>query len=308
MRKNLIAIAGLSHSGKDLLLSQLMKFGKTDPDLQIRENVYSYDLVTSSARNKTDDSYVAAILPTLEHKVLMKTCAVIYIHDITYQRLEETAADFQAVIQNITRINGNTDFQVVLILNRGHLITNEIERQKIKDALLTQLQPMFPHEIATYIVSLKGTDEQRVTNLIFAQIVRKTKEFSSTIDQDTDIQVDKAKFRKVVNEKMDSLGFSGAYILSRSNYKLLATAGKTPSWEEKLGPQIVRLLAANEVFEFPPELITSSVRIDDFLAYAVILPPDLVLVLIGQVARFKLSTMSYREAEQACLEFIEALQ
>jgi hypothetical protein len=307
LRKNLIAVAGLSHSGKDLLFGQLMKLGRTEPDLQIQENVYYYDLVTTSSRKMDEDSYAAAILPTLEHKVLMKTCALIYIHDITYQRLEDTAADFQEVVQNITN-RGNHDFQVMLILNRGHLITNEVERQKIKDSLLNHLHDIYPKEISTYVVSLKGTDEQRVTNLVFTQILRKTDELAGSSSYEGEIEVDVDQFRKVINEKMDGLGFSGAYILSRSDYKLLATAGKTPSWEEKVGPQIVRFLAANEVFEFAPELKTSSLRIEDFLAYAIILPPDRILVLIGQLSRFKLGTMSYPEAEQVCMEFVEALQ
>ncbi|MFW9779414.1 MAG: hypothetical protein ACFFE8_11220 [Candidatus Heimdallarchaeota archaeon] len=307
MKRNLIAVAGLSHSGKDLLFNQLMKLGKTEPDLGIRENVYYYDLITTSARKRDEDSYVNAILPTLEHKVLMKTGALIYIHDITYQRLDDTAADFQEITKNITD-KGNHDFQVLLILNRGHLITNEAERQKLKDALLRQLHNIYPKEISTYIVSLKGTDEQRITNLVFTQIIRKTNEKKGLIDIEDKIKLDDKKFRKIINEKMEGLGFSGAYILSRNNYKLLAAAGKTPSWEENVGPQIVRFLAANEVFEFPPEPKINIQRMEDFLNISIILPPDRILVLIGKLSRFKLGTMSYPEAEKVCMEFVEALQ
>ena len=62
MKQNLITVAGLSHSGKDLLFNQLMKLGGTDPSLKIRENLVYFDWLTTHLR-KNEGTYLEKLMP-----------------------------------------------------------------------------------------------------------------------------------------------------------------------------------------------------------------------------------------------------
>lgn len=309
MRQNLIALAGLSHSGKDLLYGQIMKLGKADPDLKIPQNVIYYDWITNPLK-KDNNSYPENLLSAVREKILMKLNTLIYIHDITYQRLDDTVADFQQIISNIEGMNRN--FQVILLLNRSHLITNEIERDKIKNSLLERLQHVFPQDIFPYVVSLKGPDEQRRTNLIFTQIVNKALDFErqsqeKMIQQPLNLkQSILEQIQHILSNKMDEIGFAGAYVLS-SDHKILFAVGKSKGWQEKLGPQIIHMLDQNEAFDTAPKEKTNITRIEDFLMITQMVTPEIKLILIGRESNFRLHSESYVDIEQICLELAQKL-
>ncbi len=113
MHQNLIALAGLTHSGKDLLFNQMMKLGRSEPDLNISRNVIYYDWINPS-HTKGDDDYITDLLAPIRDKILMKINTLIYIHDISYQLLDEITSDFQEVTSKISAVNKY--FQVILLL------------------------------------------------------------------------------------------------------------------------------------------------------------------------------------------------
>ncbi|MFX0051263.1 MAG: hypothetical protein ACFE8U_08235 [Candidatus Hermodarchaeota archaeon] len=309
MRQNLIAIAGLSHSGKDLLFGQIMKLGSAEPDLKITQNVIYYDWITNPSK-KHNDSYVGDLLSAVSEKLLMKLKTLIYIHDITYQRLDDTIADFQQIVSNIQATNKR--FQVVLLLNRSHLITNEIERDKVRNLLLERLQHVFPQEIQSYVVSLKGPEEQRRTNLIFTQIVNKAVNFENQSQKamiTQPLQIKKLmqdQLQHILSKKMEEIGFSGAYVLS-SNHEILFAIGKSKGWQEKIGPQIIRMLDQNEAFDTAPKEKTNIIRIEDFLMVTQTVTPEIKLILIGSESNFRLQSETYLDIEQICLDLANKL-
>ncbi|MFX0171293.1 MAG: hypothetical protein ACFE9L_05185 [Candidatus Hodarchaeota archaeon] len=309
MRQNLIAIAGLSHSGKDLLFGQIMKLGKAESDLKILKNVIYYDWVTNPPK-KHNDSYVGDLLFAVREKLLMKLNTLVYIHDITYQRLDDIITDFQQIISNIQAMNKH--FQVILLLNRRHLITNEIERDKVRNLLLERLHHVFPQEILSYFVSLKGPEEQRRTNLIFTQIINKALDFEKQSQKDMITQPLEIKklvqdqLQHILRTKMDEIGFSGAYILS-SNHEILFAIGKSKGWQEKIGPQIIRMLDQKEAFDTAPKEKTNVIRIEDFLMITQMVTPEIKLILIGSESNFRLQSESYLDIEQICLEIANKL-
>ena len=149
MKKNLITVAGLSHSGKDLLFNQLMKLGRAEPNLKIHENVIYFDSISNPFK-KHEESYLEKLLPAVREKIFLKINTLIYAHDISYQRLDDLKADFNEIYSAIQRINKN--FQVILLINRSHLIPNELERSKIEKNVKNALQQMVPTESTSYLV------------------------------------------------------------------------------------------------------------------------------------------------------------
>ncbi|UCG90491.1 MAG: hypothetical protein JSU57_01805 [Candidatus Heimdallarchaeota archaeon] len=303
MRQNLIALSGLSHSGKDLLFNQLMKLGRSEPDLNILQNVIFYDWLNTSF-NK-EDPYLENLLPPVREKILMKINTLIYVHDISYQLLDDITTDFQEITSNISAVNKN--YQVILLLNRGHLIHNEVERNKVKNVVITRLQHFFPHEIPSYIVSLKGPDEQRLTNHIFTQIVKKASDFSKQKYLEKQLNLDLAKqhqLEDILNKKMNLYGFAGAFLLSQHQTILLAK-GKSERWQEKVGPQIIRMLDQYEAFDVTPKAKTNILRIEDFLMITQAITKEIKLILIGIEPTFNVE--SYRTIEQICLDISNEL-
>ncbi|MHA2225584.1 MAG: hypothetical protein ACXAC8_10300 [Candidatus Hodarchaeales archaeon] len=303
MHQNLIAVAGLSHSGKDLLLGQILKLGRTELQLEIHKNVVYYDWL-EAAHKKQENQYLEKLLPSIRQKILMKLNTLIYIHDISYQRLDDIMNDFEEIISNIRAVNKN--FQVILLLNRGHLIPNEAERNKIKSNVLNRLQQIYPHEILSYIVSLKGPDEQRLTNLIFTQIINKAADFTKRrenlakspviLDQEKQIKIE-----KILKKNMSQFGYAGAFLLSQSHEIILAV-GKSQNWQEKLGPQIIRMLDQYRAFDITPTAKPDVLRIEDFLMISQGFNSGLVLVLIGKDSVFQFNLESYSTIEQICLD------
>ncbi|MFX1282054.1 MAG: hypothetical protein ACFFB5_00300 [Promethearchaeota archaeon] len=303
MRQNLIALSGLSHSGKDLLFNQLMKLGRSEPDLKILQNVVFFDWLNTSF--KKEDMYFETLLPSIREKILMKINTLIYVHDISYQLLDEISTDFQNITSNISTINKN--YQVVLLLNRGHLIHNEAERNKVKNVVIARLQEFFPQEIPSYIVSLKGPDEQRLTNHIFTQIIKKASEFSKQLYFEEQLNLDQEKQLQVENilsEKMNTYGFAGAFLLSR-NHNIILAKGKSQSWQEKVGPQIIRMLDQYEAFDVTPQAKMNILRIEDFLMLTQTITKGMKLILIGIEPTLNLE--SYSTIEQICLEISNEL-
>ena len=188
MQQNLIVLAGLSHSGKDLLFSQLLKLGGTEPGLKIRQNLIYYDWLIRSFKGE-EDSYFEKALPALKEKIFLKVNTLIYVHDISYQVLDDIASDFKEIFFDISKVN--KDFQVILIVNRGHLIPNELERTNIQKTVENHLRQLIPQEISSYIVSLKGSDQQRMTNLVFTQIVNRALDYTKNLKKDQKIRVKK---------------------------------------------------------------------------------------------------------------------
>lgn len=307
MRQNLIAIAGLSHSGKDLLFNQLMKLGRAEPNLRIFQNVVYYDWLRSSS--KVEEEYLRSIFPVIKEKILMKLNTLIYIHDISYQRLDDMISDFSQITTEISKFNKN--YQVVLILNRGHLITNDVERNKLRNNALAQMQEIYPGQIPTYIVSLKGSDEQRLTNLVFTQIINKSLDYFTALTKQTISSVTLKRSQTdaitdILTQKMNSLQFAGAYLLSLSNDILLAV-GKSNSWQEKIGPQIIRMLDQSNAFELSSCVNTNVFRLEDFLMVTHMLNEDLKLILIGRDSAFTLFKEPFRIIEENCLEIAESI-
>ncbi|MFX1505398.1 MAG: hypothetical protein ACFFDC_04700 [Promethearchaeota archaeon] len=305
MRQNLIAFSGMSHSGKDLLFNQIMKLGRSEPNLKIYQNVFYYDWLSPSRIKKENSDYIVNLVPPIREKILMKINTLVYIHDISYQLLDEITTDFQNMTAEITNVNKN--YQVILILNRGHLITNETERNRIKNEVVKRFQQYYPHEIPAYIVSLKGPDEQRLTNLIFTQIINKASDFIkeprdqfpeiySSIDQEK-----QRKIRRLLEEKMNTFGFAGAFLLS-SNHKILQKIGKNQSWEEKVGPQIIRMLDQSEAFDIAPKAKTNILRIEDFLMVTQSVNIGIKLIFIGIESAFTFNSKAYGIIEKECLD------
>lgn len=305
MRQNLIAFSGMPHSGKDLLFSQIMKLGRSEPDLNIFQNVIYYDWLSTSRVKKEDSEYITNLLPPIREKILMKINTLVYIHDISYQLLDEITSDFQNITSDITTVNKS--YQVILLLNRGHLVTNETERNKIKNEIIKRFQQLFPNEIPCYIVSLKGPDEQRLTNLIFTQLISKASDFIQERQDrfpEVELSLDQEKQRKVsklLKEKMNIFGFAGAFLLS-SNHKVLLAIGKNQSWQEKVGPQIIRMLDQSEAFDIAPKAKTNILRIEDFLMITQTVEVEIKLIFIGIESTFKFNAEAYATIEKECLE------
>ena len=295
----------MSHSGKDLLFNQIMKLGRSEPDLKIYQNVVYYDWLSPYRIKKEDFDYVANLVPPIREKILMKINTLVYIHDISYQLLDEITADFQNITAEITSVNKN--YQVILLLNRGHLITNETERNRIKNEVIKRFQQYYPHEIPSYIVSLKGPDEQRLTNLIFTQLINKASDFIKEHQgqsPETYLSIDQEKQRKIrglLEDKMDTFGFAGAFLLS-SNHKIIQAIGKNQSWEEKVGPQIIKMLDQSEAFDLAPKAKTNILRIEDFLMITQSVNVGIKLIFIGIESAFKFNAEDYGTIEKECLD------
>jgi hypothetical protein len=301
--------AGLSQSGKNLLFNQIMQLGRSNPNLNIAQNVIFYDWLNTSS-TKREDEYVANLLPPIREKILMKINTLIYIHDISYQLLDEITIDFQEISSSISTMNKH--FQVILLLNRGHLIPREAERNKIKNEVIKRFQQSFAHEIPSYIVSLKGPDEQRLTNLIFTQIIHKASDFNKKLQEqypEEELNLDQEKqsqIQNILNEKMSTHGFAGAFLLSRS-HKILLAIGKSKGWQEKVGPQIIRMLDKNEAFDNAPKVKTNVLRIEDFLMITQMITKEIKLILIGIESTFKFNVESYSTIEKICLDITNEL-
>ncbi|KPK88140.1 MAG: hypothetical protein AMS27_00390 [Bacteroides sp. SM23_62_1] len=295
----------MSHSGKDLLFNQIMRLGRSDPDLNIFQNVVYYDWLSPSRIKKEDSDYITNLVPPIREKILMKINTLVYIHDISYQLLDEVATDFQKITAEITDVNKN--YQVILLLNRGHLITNETERTRIKNEVVTRFQQFYPRDIPSYIVSLKGPDEQRLTNLIFTQLINKASNFIETrqdLASEALLTIDQEKQRKIrgfIKDKMIAFGFAGAFLLS-SNHKILQAVGKTQSWEEKVGPQLIRMLDQSEAFDTAPKAKTNILRIEDFLMITQSVDIGIKLIFIGIESAFKFNAEAYTTIEKECRE------
>ena len=312
MRQNLIVFAGLSQSGKNLLFNQIMKLGRSEPNLNIAQDVIFYDWLNTSP-TKGEDAYVANLLPPIREKILMKINTLIYVHDISYHLLDEINTDFQEIASKIRTMNKH--FQVILLLNRGHLIPSEAERNKVRNEVIKRLQQFFPHEIPSYIVSLKGPDEQRLTNLIFTQIIHKASDFNKQLQEqyqqypEEQLNLDQEKqsqIGNILNEKMNTFGFAGAFLLSRS-HKILLAIGKSKGWQEKVGPQIIRMLDQYEAFDIAPKAKTNVLRIEDFLMITQLITKEIKLILIGNESTFKFNVESYSTIEQICLDISNEL-
>jgi hypothetical protein len=276
-----------------------MKLGRTEPDLKIYQNAIYYDWLNPPPKSK-EEFYIAKLITPIREKIYVKTNTLIYVHDISYQRIDDIVADFQEISSALSDHNKN--YQVILILNRGHLIPNEIERNKIQKEVTNRIQQLFPKEIASYVISLKGPDEQRRTNLIFTQIIHKAFDFSKQRLK-YQIELDKGKIKriqKVLKEKMSELNFAGAYLISPDHIVLVAV-GKSQGWEEKVGPQIIRMLAQNGAFNLAPKVKTSLSRIEDFLMVTQSLNiKGIKIVLIGREGTFLLDNESFSVIEKIC--------
>ncbi|MHA1977390.1 MAG: hypothetical protein ACW98F_09825 [Candidatus Hodarchaeales archaeon] len=304
MQQNLIVLAGLSHSGKDLLFSQLLKLGGAEPGLRIRENLIYYDWLNRSFKEE-EESYFAKVLPALKEKLYLKINTLIYVHDISYQVLDDIANDFKDVYYDLSKVN--KDFQVILIINRGHLIPNEQERTKMQKNVENHLQQLIPQEITSYIVSLKGSDQQRMTNLAFTQIVNKAVDFTKNLKNSQKLQVKKAndkqlkKIEKILKGKMEEFGFSGAYLIGH-NQDILIAIGKSEGWEKNVGPQIIRMLAQFHVFDLGPQFRADIIRIEDFVMITKRINADNKIILVGRESVFKYEKEPYPRIEESCFD------
>jgi hypothetical protein len=306
LHQNLIIVAGLSHSGKDLLFGQLLKLGRAEPGLKLKENLIFYEWLNKTFK-EDEDSYFKKALPALKEKLFMKVNTLIYVHDISYQVLEDVEKDFKEIYFEISAVN--KDFQVILIVNRGHLIPNELERTKMQKNVEKHLQQLIPQDITSYIVSLKGPDQQRMTNLIFTQVANKAAEFREKVKKDKEISVKKVgdrqlkKITKILQEKMDTCGFSGAYLIGH-NQDILIAVGKSEGWETKVGPQIIRMLAQFHVFDLGPQYQTDIIRIEDFVMITKRINADSKIILIGRESVFKYDEEPYPRIQESCLEIV----
>ncbi|MHA2347004.1 MAG: hypothetical protein ACXACP_09820 [Candidatus Hodarchaeales archaeon] len=303
MKQNLIALAGLSHSGKDLLFSHFIKLGRSEPKLKILENLIYYDWFSNPFK-KREDSYLEKFLPVISEKVFSKINTLIYVHDISYQRLDDIETDFNQIFSTIHAINKK--FQVVVLVNRGHLIPNELERTKIQKNVVATLQKIVPTEISTYIVSLKGSDQQRTANLIITQIINKAVDFQEEVKKlitQTPKKIHgrkESKIKSVLKEKMEECGFAGAYVVDAQNIQL--AVGKSEGWEKKVGPQIVRMLAQYNVFDLGLNYQADIIRIEDFVMATKRINEDLSFIMIGREANFKYNNEPFPVIEQNCQE------
>ncbi len=276
-----------------------MKLGRKESDLKIYQNMMYYDWLNVPPKTK-EDFYISKLIPPIKEKIFVQTNTLIYIHDISYQRINDTISDFQEITSNIKKFNKN--FQVILVLNRGHLIPNEIERNNIRSDVTKKFRQVHPGEIPSYVVSLKGSDEQRRTNLIFSQIINMAIDFSKEMKEPL-IGIDRKdiqNIQKILTKEMATIGYAGAFVISPDNEVLVAT-GKSRGWEEKLGPQIVGMLAKNGAFDLAPKVKTSITRIEDFLMITQCLNyQNLKIVLMGRDSAFSLNNESFSVIEQTC--------
>jgi len=309
LKQNLIAVAGLSHSGKDLLFNQLMKLGRAEPSLKIQENVIYYDWFSNPFK-KREDSYLEKLLPAVKEKIFLKINTLLYVHDISYQRLDDLKADFNEIVSIIRRVN--TNFNVILLINRSHLIPNEIERSKIQTNVKKELQQMVPSEITSYLVSLKGSDEQRTANLIFTQIINRATSYRKEIRQELNLNVETLsnnqirKIKRIFKTKMEEVGFAGAYLIGKDQ-EIKVTVGKSEGWETKVGPQIVRMLAHYNTFDLGPQFKVDIIRIEDFIMVTKRIDEKYKLIMIGREAVITVNNISYPEIEENCKEFSEKI-
>jgi hypothetical protein len=309
LEQNLIALAGLSHSGKDLLFSQFLKLARSEPNLKIQENLIYYDWINSSFK-KREGSYFENMMPALSEKLLLKINTLIYVHDISYSRLEDLATDFKEIFFRIQNVNKR--FQVVLLINRGHLIPNELERNKIQKNVESHLQALIPQEITSYIVSLKGPDQLRLTNLIFTQVMNRARDFRTDLRKKNTEDIaglgdrQKKKIKKLLLENMEDCGFSGAYLVGKDQNVKVA-AGKSDGWENKVGPQIIRMLAQNNVFDLGPQYQIDLIRIEDFVMLTKRLNENYCVIMIGRESVFKFDKDAYPIIEANCQNIKENL-
>ena len=308
MKQNLVALAGLSHSGKDLLFNHLQKLGRAEPNLKINENLIYYDWLSAPFK-KEEDSFIEKILPSLSKKIYQKINTLIYVHDISFQRLDDVITDFNEISSNIHRFNKN--FKVVLLVNRGHLIPNELERFKEQQKVEAELKKLVSPDITSYIVSLKGSDQQRMTNLIFTQIFNKAQEYAIGLKKKTREEISQLHEKEVkkiyplLQEKMEECGLSGAYIVGKDNSIRLA-AGKSEGWETKVGPQIIRMLAQYNVFDLGhPNL--DIIRVEDFVMFVKKINEENTLVMIGRETVIKFDNETYPVIQQTCFNVTEKL-
>jgi hypothetical protein len=307
LKQNLITVAGLSHSGKDLLFSQLMKLGRAEPNLKIRENVIYYDWFSNPFK-KHEDNYLEKLLPALREKIFLKINTLIYVHDISYQRLDDLKDNFNETYSAIQRINKK--FQVILLINRSHLIPNELERSKIQKNVKNALQQTVPSEITSYLVSLKGSDEQRTANLIFTQIMTRAVSYSKDIRQELNQNTETLsnsqirKIKRTFKDRMEEVGFAGAYLIGKDQ-EIKVTVGKSEGWETKVGPQIVRMLAHYNTFDLGPQFNVDLIRIEDFIMVTKRINDDYKLIMIGREAVITVNDLTYPEIMENCTEFSE---
>ncbi len=280
-----------------------MKLGRSEPNLKIRENLIYYDWFANPIK-KREDSYLEKILPVISEKVFLKINTLIYVHDISYQRIEDVESDFNQIFSTIHKINKK--FQVVVLINRGHLIPSDLERTKIENNVVASLQKLVASEISSYIVSLKGPDQQRTTNLIFTQIINKAIEFQEKVKNERAESTKQfhgrkeSKIKSILKEKMEECGFAGAYLVDAQNIQL--AVGKSEGWERKVGPQLVRMLAQYNVFDLGPNYRVDIIRIEDFVMVTKRINEDLSFIMIGREATFKYNAEVFIVIEQNCQE------
>ncbi|MCK5343392.1 MAG: hypothetical protein KAR20_08300, partial [Candidatus Heimdallarchaeota archaeon] len=285
----------------------LMKLGRTEPGLKIRENLVYFDWLSHTFK-KNEGTYLEKLLPVFREKVYLKLNTLIYVHDISYQRLDDLKADFNEIHSAIHRINKN--FQVILLINRSHLIPNELERSKIQTNVKNALQQMVPTDITSYLVSLKGPDEQRTTNLVFTQIINRASSYSKDISQELNQKTETLnnsqirKIRRFFKDRREEMGFAGAYLIGKDQ-EIKVAVGKSEGWETKVGPQIVRMLAHYNTFDLGPQFKVDIIRIEDFLMVTKRINEDFKLIMIGREAVITLKDITYPEIEERCKEFAE---
>ncbi|WP_455464272.1 hypothetical protein [Candidatus Hodarchaeum mangrovi] len=309
MYQNLLVLAGLSHSGKDLLFNQIAKFSKSESNQKVEDIIIYFDWLFKTFK-KSDTSYLNDLLAPIRERILKRIHTLIYVHDITYQRLDETVNDFKEVITQIESYNKS--FKVILLLNRGHLIPNDIERNNILRNVSARLQQIIPQDISAYVVSLKGPDEQRLTNMIISQIISRGVDFSLQKEKEKNQQTitlnnsQQKAIQSILTEKMTDYGFAGAYILTDNN-KVILAKGKNQSWEEKVGPQIIRVLAQEGAFEVSQGSKINIVRVEDFLMITQLVTNRIKLILLGRETNFKLNKESFATIERKCSELVKSL-
>jgi len=309
LSQNLLVLAGLSHSGKDLLFNQIIKFSKGESGQNIEEIIIYFDWLFKTFK-KSDTPYLNDLISPIRERILRRIHTLIYVHDITYQRLEETVNDFKEVVTQIESYNKS--FKVVLLLNRGHLIPNEIERNNILKNVSARLQQIVPQDISAYVVSLKGPDEQRLTNMIINQIINRGVDFSRQKEEEKNQQMitlsnsQQKEIKSILTDKMTDYGFAGAYLLTDDNHVILAK-GKNQSWEEKVGPQIIRVLAQEGSFEVSQGSKINIIRVEDFLMITQLVTNRIKLILLGRETNFKLNNESFATIERKCNELAKSL-
>jgi len=307
LKQNLIAIAGLSHSGKELIFNQWMKLGQVEPSLKIRQNVIDYDWFSNPFK-KREASYLDKLLPVISEKVFLKINTLVYVHDISYQRIDDLKSDFNETYSAIQRINKK--FQIILLINRSHLIPNELERSKIRTRVKNALQPIVPDEITSYLVSLKGPDERRTTNLVFTQIVNRAISYSKNINQELNRNVETLSNNKIrektrlFKNNMEEMKFAGLYLIGRDQ-EIKVAVGKSEGWEKSVGPQIVRMLAQHNAFDLGPQFNVDLIRIEDFIMVTKRINDEYNLIMIGREDVITVNEKTYPEIEERCQKFSE---